>query len=512
MTQIKATHFICSGPEIFQQLQLPEPYQLEVSSDSPVAVAALDNFDNQLLGRNQVLLQSPRELFLLDQQGLLVAPMARKQTGITLDMVPADLRKALDGVEELRSLMPVADYTLRHCNAGLLDDDQKTCARLTLLEVGSAAGVQANWIELNPLRGYDKAFKLVHQQLLELGAKEDAMPAMLLQQLGYRDSGYRNNPDVDLAADLSAQVAARRIVSTFLAVARENEQGVIDDLDTEFLHDYRVSLRRVRSLISLFKGVWDEATEQQLKQRFSALMRITNRLRDLDVYLLDQASYYTMLPESMHPGVDDIFASFQRERTQQCRQLSAHLRSAAYKQEIAALQQLFEGDDDSMAAGDRADDNVLDYGCHLIARRYKKVCRTASKIHDDTPDEEVHQLRLQCKKLRYLLDFFSPLLEQKQVRLLIKSLKSLQDNLGRFNDYSSQQLALQAFLDEQLASGRQVSPKMIEAIGALIVLKHQMQLKERALVMGSFEAFNSDSTRQTIKNICEGREQQSGVE
>ncbi len=512
MTQIQATHFICSGPDIFQQLQLPEPYQLDRSPGSLVAVTALDNFDNQLLQRDQVLLQSSTELFLLDQQGLLVAPLARKRMGITLDMAPDELHEALSGLEVLRCLMPVADYTLQHCSASLLDDDQKTCARLTLLQVESAAGVHVNWIELNPLRGYDKAFRVVRQQLLELGARADAKPVQLLQQLGYRDSGYCNNPPVDLSADLTAQVAARRIVATFLAVARQNEQGIIDDLDTEFLHDYRVSLRRVRSLISLLKGVWDEATEQQLKQRFSALMRITNRLRDLDVYLLDQASYYTLLPESMHPGVDDIFASFQRERTQQWRQLAAHLASAAYKQEFAALQQLFEGDEERMAPGDRAADNVLEYGCYLITRRYKKVCRTASKIHDDTPDEEVHQLRLQCKKLRYLLDFFSPLLEPKQARLVIKSLKVLQDNLGRFNDYSSQQLALQAFLDQQLASGRQVGTQMIEAIGALIVLKHQLQLKERALVMGSFEAFNSDKTRQAITSLCDESTQPGGVE
>ncbi len=511
MTKTQATHFICSGPEILQQLQLPEPYQLDGSPDNLVPVAALDNFDNQLLRRNQVLLQSSEELFLLDDAGLLTAPLASKQMGFMPDSIPDALKPALGGVEALRRLVPVAHFALQHCSSRLLDDDRKTCARLTLLQIDSTAGVHVNWIELHPLRGYDSAFKLLRQQFLDLGAKEHAEPVQLLQQLGYSDSGYQNNPPVALSPDLTAQVAARRMVSTFLGVARQNEQGIIDDLDTEFLHDYRVSLRRVRSLISLFKGVWDDATEQQLKQRFSAIMRITNRLRDLDVYLLDQASYYTLLPVSMHPGIDDIFASFARERAQQSRELAAHLRSEAYKREITALEQLFEGDNDSMAVGERAEDNVLEYGCRLITKRYRKVCRIASKIDEDTPDEEVHELRLQCKKLRYLLDFFSPLLDRKQVRVLIKSLKSLQDNLGRFNDYSSQQLSLQAFLDEQLASRKQVGPKMIEAIGALIILKHQLQLKERALVMGSFEAFNSAKTRQIIENLCRESTKPSGV-
>lgn len=501
---IKATHFICSGPGTLQRLQLPHPFQLvtEPSDVIPIPVTALDNFDNQLAQRNKVLLQSATEVYLLDGQGLLVFPMSQKTMGLfPQDITDPAMQTALSGLEELRRLVPVAEYTLEHCEARLLDDNQKTCARLQLLRVESATGVHATWIELSPLRGYEKAFKLIRQQLLELGANEDAEPLQLLQQLGYSDSGYSSNPPIELTSDLTALVAARRIVSTYITVARQNEAGVIDDLDTEFLHDYRVSLRRIRSLISLFKGVWAEPVELQLKQRFSALMKITNRLRDLDVYLLDQASYYTMLPAAMHPGVDDIFTFFQRERAQQSRQLATHLQSAAYKHEITRLQQLFDNDEDGLAAGSRAEDNVLSYGCSLISKRYKKVCKIASKIDDSTPDDEVHQLRLQCKKLRYLLDFFKPLLDGKKVISLIKSLKSLQDNLGRFNDYSAQQLALQGFLDQQLDSGQEVSPKMIEAIGALVVLKHQMQLKERALIMGSFAAFNSDKTRSTINSL-----------
>lgn len=509
---LKPTHFLCSGPDILQQLQLTEPYQLAASPCSAIPVTALDNFDNQLLQRNQVLLQSATELFLLDQQGLIVTQLTSKSMGFIPDTADKSLQAALSGVESLRRLLPVAEYALRHCDVQLLDDDQKTCARMTLLHVESAAGVHVNWIELIPLRGYVKAFSLLRQQLMGLGATENAEPVQLLQQLGYRDSGYQSNPAIELNAGLTAKTAARRIISTYITVARQNEQGMIDDLDVEFLHDYRVSLRRIRSLISLFKGVWDEQTEAQLKQRFSALMKITNRLRDLDVYLLDQASYYEMLPAPMHPGVDDIFTFFQRERNQQCRQLSAHLQSAAYTQEITVLQQLFDGDEDPTADGSRAEDNVLNYGCQLIKKRYKKVCRIASQIDDDTPDEEVHELRLQCKKLRYLLDFFSPLLDAKQVRLLTKSLKSLQDNLGRFNDYSSQQLSLQAFLDQQLSAGKEVSPKMIEAIGALVVLKHQLQLKERALIMGSFAAFNSEKTRGTIHSLCDANTKKSGAE
>ncbi|MCX8955640.1 CHAD domain-containing protein, partial [Ruegeria sp. NA] len=79
----------------------------------------------------------------------------------------------------------------------------------------------------------------------------------------------------------SGEVAAK-IIQTYLRVARQNEEGVIADIDTEFLHDYRVSLRKIRSVISLFKSVLSVAQTAELKRVFSDLMTRTVPLRDLD--------------------------------------------------------------------------------------------------------------------------------------------------------------------------------------------------------------------------------------
>lgn len=122
-------------------------------------------------------------------------------------------------------------------------------------------------------------------------------------------------------------------------------------------------------------------------------------------------------------------------------------------------------------------------------------------IDADTPDETVHALRLQCKKLRYLLDFFTPLFDEATIKRLITSLKQLQDNLGRFNDYSVQQLSLQAFLDGQLQGEAPVSPGMIEAVGALVAIKHQLQRQERALVMEKFAGFHSEETDAIVSHV-----------
>jgi CHAD domain-containing protein len=501
---MQLTRFTKNASDLLPSLQqqLPKPWHMHYEPSVPQAAAVLDTYDDELWQQGRVLLSTDKHLLLLGDSARISCRKTRKTPGFKQDIVDAAMRKGLAGVSELRCLLPQPGFAARYFSASVLDDADKTCARLWVLELQSDTG-GLSYLELTPLRGYRKIFKLLSALLLDLGAQADVPPTAMLEQLGYRTHNYSSTPDIDIEPTITARTASRRIIATYLAVARQNEDGIIHDLDTEFLHDYRVSLRRVRSLLSLFKGVWENDAQRQIRQRFSALMRITNRLRDLDVYVLDQDSYYELLPEPLHPGLDQIFAAFRRERTQQWRKLAAHLQSPHYQQEIAVLQTLFQTED-AIAPGVNADVLALDYARELIGKHYRRVCKIARKIDADTPDSEVHELRIQCKKLRYLLDFFTPILDKKIVRKLIKSLKILQDNLGRFNDYSSQQLSLQAFLDQQLQRSKTTSATMIESIGALIAIKHQLQLQERALVMQSFNHFHSAQTEHLFQVLNSG--------
>ena len=59
-------------------------------------------------------------------------------------------------------------------------------------------------------------------------------------------------------------------------------------------------------------------------------------------------------------------------------------------------------------------------------RRYRNIRRIAAVIAVDTPDEVVHELRIECKKLRYLLEFFKELIPEEEGAALLKSLRRLQ--------------------------------------------------------------------------------------
>jgi len=112
----------------------------------------------------------------------------------------------------------------------------------------------------------------------------------------------------------------------------------------------------------------------------------------------------------------------------------------------------------------------------------------------------LHRLRIDCKKLRYLLEFFSSLFPENQMQKLIKQLKQLQENLGDFNDLSVQQTFLIDYL-------QMIKPKSAQAVmsaaatGGLITrlaLSHQ---QVRSQFLSVFEQFDSPANRRRFETL-----------
>jgi CHAD domain-containing protein len=71
---------------------------------------------------------------------------------------------------------------------------------------------------------------------------------------------------------------------------------------------------------------------------------------------------------------------------------------------------------------------------NILTRLHRKVIKQGRHFKA-LKREELHQLRLRLKKLRYAADFFLPLFDSKKVtRRYARQLAQLQDHLGTYND------------------------------------------------------------------------------
>jgi CHAD domain-containing protein len=421
------------------------------------------------------------------------------------------VKRALGFISPLRRLLAVGQGTLSRTVIIALDSEEKTHARAHVHTLqADKSGTPITLATIQALRGYDEAFALMSRHIAQLGYPLGPDIYSLYEQLVPDYTPYNPKPVLFITKNEQAFKVANDIVTTHVQIARQNEPGIMADYDTEFLHDYRVSLRKVRSVISLFKGVYNVEQTLQLKKAFADLMSPTGRMRDLDVYLLDRQHYYELLPESLHDGLTIMYGIFSKEREKELKKMKSLLKSSAYKQSIEGLEKLYL-EPGALQPGPNADRSAYLYACELIWKRYSKVCKIARAIDQTTPDETVHDLRIHCKKLRYLMDFFSLLFEANTIKSLLKSLKVLQDNLGLFNDYSVQQVSLQEFVQNHTSRNREKDLQVAKSVGALIVILSQRQLEERAKVVSNFEKFDSESTQQKFRELFKHQQTKAEV-
>ena len=95
--------------------------------------------------------------------------------------------------------------------------------------------------------------------------------------------------------DLPAAETVRQIMENLVQVMHLNLPGIHQDIDSEFLHDFRVSvcLCRSRSLLGQLKGVLDADKTVILQQKLKA-MKFLSTVKDSDYdYVRSMCTYGT---------------------------------------------------------------------------------------------------------------------------------------------------------------------------------------------------------------------------
>jgi CHAD domain-containing protein len=448
----------------------------------------LDTFDAAVYNSDALLIQTASELIQISWSGdVTTQPAPKSQWQFARELSQGPVREALLDKSPLRAFTPAGQVTIVRDTLPLLDDEQKTCCRIESVTL-TCGNNTWSWLRTRPMRGYNEIHDLICDILKKM--EKPGLPADVLK---LEISDYTSKPVIRLSENAPAIKSLCTIVRTFLQVTRRNEPGLIDDLDTEFLHQWRVSLRKVRSVLTLFKGVVAAQILDQLKLDFKEIMQDTNMMRDRDVYLLSKDDYFALVPPQAHPGLEVLFDLLQQDREESFGKVKTMLESKTYKKQIKSIQKLFENPK-SLPKGPKADAPSKAFAANLVLKRYKKVCKLAGKITDKTPDEIIHELRIQCKKLRYLIESAQPLFDAKQVKKLLKTLKGLQEHLGSFNDQSVQQATLAECLERYPGTGSKAKA-LAESIGALTAMLYRKQLAERQMIIENLSRFYSPDTQ-----------------
>lgn len=458
-----------------------------------------DTFDWRLFHKNLTLVREENILCLSGIETLepsqKISWPRKTQPKFWWHFPEGSMKDTLKPLLDVRALLALVTFQKKRRMVSILNEDDKTIIKIhhdhIHLKDVSQRDRNFHALVLEPIRGYEKDLHRFQEFLKAQGVaeSEESIYLKLVKAAGRTPGDYTSKFRLDLRPDLQSDRAMRMILRYLIDVMKSNESGIKADIDTEFLHDFRVSSRRIRSALALIKGVFPKARSDQFRQDFSILGKTTNRLRDLDVYLLKKDQYRAFLPQHTVAGLDPFFRDLAEERGAELIKVKKFLSSSTYRGLIARWDEYIESEVAYPAEeAKNARLPVLELAQKFIFRRYKKVIRDGKRIQDDSPDEQLHRLRIDCKRLRYLLEFFTSLFPREDVLLLIGQLKKLQDNLGEFNDLFMQQEQMRGYLN-QVKKNRRDALLTAAAIGGLITVLSQRQLSVRSEFKKRFKVF-----------------------
>jgi triphosphatase len=274
------------------------------------------------------------------------------------------------------------------------------------------------------------------------------------------------------------------VLRVHFAALLEEEPGTRLGDDPEELHDMRVAARRLRAALALFAEILPVRAERFRKE----LKWIANALgdvRDLDVQLEQLDEWEGAVQDEDRRGLEAVRSILEGRRVHARVELTSALDSPRYDRLVSGFSTMLRHGPLKRPASRVP---ALLVGPDLIERRHRAVRKGGRRIDAGSPPEAYHRLRIQAKRLRYALEFMTPVYGERALAL-VKKLVSLQDVLGEHQDAQVAIARLRALALE----GNDALPP--EAVFAMGMIAERYRVKAAGLREAFGPAFRALSAR-----------------
>jgi CHAD domain-containing protein len=489
--------------------ELADQYAIKKEPAVSESFALYDTFDWRLFNKSLILYGSASKLFLrkLAKSEIIHTIEITSLPVFIWDFPDGKLKKQLVPIIKMRALLKLVEVHCRSTTYRILNRNEKTVTRLAYEEILPSrkkdVPALAAHLWLKPVKGYPKYSQNLAKRFEEAGftiSKKEDIYFKALEVVDKKPGSYSAKLNIQLDPGMRSDDATKEILHFLLQVIRINEVSIEKDLDTEFLHDFRVAIRRTRSALGQIKNVFPMGTTNRFKKDFAFVGKLSNQLRDLDVYLLKEDTYKAMLPPVLRNDIDPLFEYLRQKRSKELQNVLNDLRSKEYATILNDWETFLDEPRADSATASKAELPIIDLARNRIYKKYRSVVKAGNLILDNTNDEKLHALRIQCKKLRYLLEFFTTLFPRKKISVLIEQLKKLQDNLGDFNDLCIQEEYL-LNISKKLPATHQQKKKTLVAIGSLIGTLDRARQTVKDAFANTFTDFASPENQELFREL-----------
>ncbi len=249
---------------------------------------------------------------------------------------------------------------------------------------------------------------------------------------------------IGLDPTLSHNQACQKMLTHHFTHFLKYEALVMDngyDVDSDVIHDMRVTVRRIESILRIFQFDFKLSLIKLLKNSLKNIMHRLSLVRDLDVFMKNLKSYQSKLSRESAIDEDEnsaflpLIAYFKSQRKRAMKKIITLLQGkdhVKFKEKIDHYLVASFKNTKMTSFHKNSPYKIRHIAFSSIYKCYE-VIRIRDELLKNASIEQLHDFRKDCKNLRYLLENFQEILGKESIEALAE-MKKIQDYLGDLND------------------------------------------------------------------------------
>ena len=211
-------------------------------------------------------------------------------------------------------------------------------------------------------------------------------------------------------------------------------EGVLENQDKEFVHKTRVASRRLRAALPLFRDCYSKKDYRNWLKEIRKVTRLLSVARDLDVQIAFIEQYIKKLTsETEKPAFNAILRSHKARRRHAQTEVVAGLEELRNVGTINQIRRISRQIIAKESVQTLKPSEVLERSHWHISFRLDDFLSMERYVYQERRKIEHHQMRIYAKKLRYTMECFAPLYDDR-LEKEIGAIKAFQDVLGEMHD------------------------------------------------------------------------------
>lgn len=247
-----------------------------------------------------------------------------------------------------------------------------------------------------------------------------------------------------VCADWTPLQAFRALALRALAMWQANLHGAMAWPEPGFVHQMRISLRRLRTMMRVFEPILPAGFADQWSATFATLASGVGDARDLDV--LRATILQPVLDAEDGKALEELARRAAQASVQARQRAQDRLADPAQGVALLGFMKALHALEDT--TGEQA---MVPYARGVLRRLRKRARSRLAEAVAQGSTETLHQLRIALKHLRYASEFFAPLFKEKAMTRFVADIASLQDELGFLNDLAVARQRLAEWAGDDIA-------------------------------------------------------------